>query len=87
MALSEIAKKEEMKVDENRYREVIESIAKRNNKTAEEIEKIVTENETRENIETELLLDGAMEFIYDNAKVKKLKPISFEEFAKTRARR
>jgi trigger factor len=87
MALSEIAKKEEMKVDENRYREVIESIAKRNNKTPEEIEKIVTENESRENIETELLLDGAMEFIYDNAKVKKLKPISFEEFAKTRARR
>lgn len=87
MALSEIAKKEEMKVDENRYREVIESIAKRNNKTPEEIEKIVTENESRENIETELLLDGAMEFIYENAKVKKLKPISFEEFAKSRARR
>lgn len=87
MALSEIAKKEEMKVDENRYREVIESIAKRNNKTPEEIEKIVTENESRESIETELLLDSAMEFIYENAKVKKLKPISFEEFAKSRARR
>ena len=87
MSLSEIAKKEEMKVDENRYREVIESIAKRNNKTPEEIEKIVTENQSRENIETELLLDSAMEFIYENAKVRKLKPISFEEFAKTRMRR
>jgi trigger factor len=87
MSLSEISKKEEMKVDENRYREVIESIAKRNNKTPEEIEKIVTENQSRENIETELLLDSAMEFIYENAKVKKLKPISFEEFAKSRMRR
>ena len=62
----------------------MESIAKRNNKTAEEIEKIITENDSRENIETELLLDGAMDFIYENAKIKKLKPISFEEFAKSR---
>ncbi|HNW30140.1 MAG TPA: trigger factor [Spirochaetota bacterium] len=87
LALSEIAKKEEMKVDENRYKEVVENIAKRNNKTVEEIEKIITENESRENIEMELLLDGAMEFIYENAKVKKLKPITFEEFARTRGRR
>ncbi len=87
LALSEIAKKEEMKVDENRYKEVVENIAKRNNKTVEEIEKIITENDTRENIETELLLDGAMEFIYDNAKVKKLKSITFEEFTRTRGRR
>ncbi len=87
LALSEIARKEEMKVDENRYKEVVENIAKRNNKTVEEIEKIITENDSRDNIETELLLDGAMEFIYENAKVKKLKPISFEEFARTRGRR
>ena len=75
-----------MKVDENKYKEVIENIAKRNNKTVEEIEKIIAENDTRENIETELLLDGAMDFIYDNAKVKKLKPVTFEEFAKNRGR-
>jgi FKBP-type peptidyl-prolyl cis-trans isomerase (trigger factor) len=87
LALSEIAKKEEMKVDENRYKEVVDNIAKRNNKTVEEIEQIITENDTRENIEMELLLDGAMEFIYDNAKVKKLKAISFEEFGRTRGRR
>ena len=87
LALSEIAKKEEMKVDENRYKEVVENIAKRNNKTVEEIEQIITENDTRESIEMELLLDGAMEFIYDNAKVKKLKAISYEEFARTRGRR
>ncbi|MBP7738785.1 MAG: trigger factor [Spirochaetes bacterium] len=87
LALSEIAKMEEMKVDENRYKEVVENIAKRNNKTVEEIEKIITENESRENIETELLLDSAMEFIYDNAKVKKLKAITFEEFTRAHSRR
>lgn len=87
LALSEITKKEDMKVDENRYKEVVENIAKRNNKTVEEIEKIISENDTRENIETELLLDGAMDFIYENAKIKKLKAISFEEFARARGRR
>jgi len=86
IALSEISKKEEMKVDENKYKEIVENIARRNNKTVEEIEKIIAENDTRENIETELLLDGAMDFIYDNAKIKKLKPVSFEEFSRNRAR-
>ena len=86
LALSEIAKNEEMKVDENKYKEVIENISRRNNKTVEEIEKIIAENDTRDNIETELLLDGAMDFIYDNAKIKKLKPVTFEEFAKIRGR-
>ena len=86
LALSEIAKKEEMKVDENKYKEIVENIARRNNKTVEEIEKIIAENDTRENIETELLLDGAMDFIYDNAKIKKQKPVSFEEFSRNRGR-
>lgn len=87
LSLSEIVKKEDLKVDENRYREVVENIAKRNNKTVEEIEKIIEENNSRENIESELLLDGAMEFIYENAKIKKLKPLTFEEFTRTRGRR
>jgi trigger factor len=87
LALSEISRKEEMKVDEAKYKEVVENIAKRNGKTVEEIEKIITENDSRENIENELLLDGAMEFIYENAKIKKLKPITFEEFSRQRGRR
>ncbi len=87
LALSEIYRKEEMKVDEAKYKEVVESIAKRNNKTVEEIEKIITDNDSRGSIETELLLDGAMDFIYENAKIKKLKPITFEEFTRNRGRR
>lgn len=87
LALSEIYRLEEMKVDEAKYKQVVENIAKRNNKTVEEIEKIITENDSRDSIETELLLDGAMDFIYDNAKIKKLKPISYEEFARNRGRR
>ncbi len=87
LSLSEIVKKEGLKFEESRYREVIENIAKRNNKTPEEVEKIITENETKENIESELLLDAAMEFIYDEAKIKKMKPVSFEEFARNMGKR
>jgi trigger factor len=82
LSLMEIAKKEELKIDENRYKEVIENIAKKNNTSSDEIEKIITENNSRQSIETKLLIDGSMEFIYENAKVKKLKPVSLEEFLK-----
>ena len=87
LVLSEIAKNEELAVDPKRYAEVIENIAKRNGKTVEEIEKAIAENNSRETIESELLLDGAMELIYENAKVKMLKPISYKEFAKARVGR
>lgn len=82
LILSEIAKKEELKVSEERYKEVIERIAKSNNKTIEEIEELVRKNNSRQNIEYELLLDSAMDTIYENAKIKKLKPVSFEEFVR-----
>ncbi|OHD70114.1 MAG: trigger factor [Spirochaetes bacterium RBG_16_49_21] len=86
LALMEIARKEELKIDENRFKEVIETIAKNNNKTAAEIEKIVAENDSRHNIESELLLDSAMEFIYKNAKIKGRKPVSLDEFLKNRGK-
>ncbi len=79
LVLSEIVKKEELKVDENRYKEVIEGIALKNNKSVEEIEEMITKENKRTNIEAELMLDGAMEFIYTSAKIKKLKPVKLME--------
>jgi trigger factor len=84
LALMEIAQKEELKVDEGRYKEVVENIARRNGKSVDEIEKIMDENDSRRTIRSELLLDSAMEFIYQNAKIKNLKPVSFDEFLKKR---
>jgi trigger factor len=86
LSLVEIAKKENLKVDENRYKETIENIAKKNNTTSEEIEKIITENNSRQNIESKLLLDSAMDFIYEKAKIKKLKPVNLEDFLKDYSR-
>ena len=83
LVLSEISKKEELKVSEEKYKEVLERISKSNNKTIEEIEEIIAQNNSRQNIEYELLLDSAMELIYDIGKIKKLKPINFEEFVRS----
>ncbi len=79
LVLREIADREELSVDEERYREVIRTIATRNNRPEEEIEKLIEENDSRKNIEAELLVDRALEFVYEEGKVKKLKPAPLVE--------
>jgi trigger factor len=79
LVLSDIVKKENLKLDENRYKEVIEGIAKKNNKSVEEIEEMITRDNKRNTIESELVLEDAMEFIYTSAKIKKLKPVKLTE--------
>lgn len=82
LTLAEIARKEDLKVSEEQYNRVIQQIAERNQKPVEEIEEIISEQGSRENIESELVLDTALDFIYDNAQVKQKKPVSLEEFMK-----
>ncbi len=53
LVLSKIAEKEELKVPEEKYREVVESIAKRNNRSVEELEKIISVNNSRGSIESD----------------------------------
>ena len=83
LVLSEIAKKEEFKVTEEKYQEILERIAKSNNQSVQEIEALIEKNQSRENIESELILDQAMDFIYDNGKVKKLKAVPYDEFMRS----
>lgn len=83
IALSEIIKKEDLKVSEEKYKDIINKIAEKNNKSVEEIEGLVAQNNSRENIEMELLMDMSMDFIYDNAKVKKMKAITLEELLRS----
>ncbi len=82
LVLSEISKKEELKVSDERFKEAIEEIAKRNNTSVEEVEKIASEGNARENIESELILSSAIDLIYEKAKIKKQKPIPYSEFVK-----
>jgi trigger factor len=80
LALHEIAKTESLQVAPERTEEVINSIAQRNNKTVEEIDQLLEQSNGRSRIENELLMDQTMDFIYAQAKVKKLKSIPYEEF-------
>jgi trigger factor len=82
LALSEIAKKEELKVPEERYREILSGIAKKNNKSVEDLEKLIGDSGSRESIESELILEAAIDFVYSNATVKKTKPVSLDKFIK-----
>ncbi len=82
LVLSEIAKKEDLKVPEEKFRELIEAVAKRNNRNVEELEKFIADNNSRENIESELLLEQSLDFIYSKAVVKKAKPIPLNTFLK-----
>lgn len=82
LILVEIAKIENLKPSEEKYKEIIASYSTKVNKTVDEVKKIIEQNGTKENIENDLLLNSAAELIYNNAVIKKLKAVSFEELQK-----
>lgn len=82
LILLEIVKLENIKPSEEKYKEIINTYSAKTNKSIEEVEKMVEQNGSRENIEHDLLLNSAVELIYNNANVKKQKAISFEELQK-----
>jgi trigger factor len=82
LVLLEVSKAEDIKASEDKYKEIINTYAERNNSTAEEIEKTFEESGTKQNIETEIILNGASDFIYNNATIKKQKPITLDELVK-----
>lgn len=84
LILSEVAKKEELKVDDEKYKEILNSIAAQSGKTIEEVEEMIDKNQSRPSIENDLLLGNAMDFIYNKANIKKLPPVTFQEFVKNR---
>ncbi|HOO72072.1 MAG TPA: trigger factor [Spirochaetota bacterium] len=80
LILYEIARKEELSVTEEMFKDFVKTYSERSSMPVEEVERIIEENKSRENIENELLLNSSIEFLYTNAKIKKQKPVSFEEF-------
>lgn len=84
LVLSEIAKKEELKAAEEKYNEIIANISVQMGKTVQEIEAMIEENQSKSSIENDILLDGAMDIIYNQAKIKKLPIVTLEEFLKNK---
>jgi len=80
IVLTEIAKKEGLKVDEERVQEVFRRISERVGDSVENVEKKVADNDLRDDIENELLLDISLEFIYSNANVKKIDAVPYQDF-------
>lgn len=84
LVLSEIAKKEDLKAEEEKYQEIITNISTQMGKTVQEIEAMIEENQSRASIENDIILDKAMDTIYGKAKIKKMPAVSLEEFVKSK---
>jgi trigger factor len=82
VSLSEISKVEEIKASDEDYRAFLEKMALRNNNSVEELEKLIDENNSRGSVESDIIIEKTLDFLYDNAKIKKLKPVSLEELVK-----
>ncbi len=82
IARLEIAKTEKIEVSEEEYRKELESMQEGSGMSMEELEKKIEQNEARDRIEHEILLTKVNDFLYNNAKIEKLKPVSYFEFVK-----
>lgn len=86
LILSEVAKKEELKVSEDKFQEFITNISAQIGKTVQEVQVMIDENQSRESIEQDIVLDNAMQLIYDKAEIKQLPPVSLEDFVRNSLR-
>lgn len=84
LLLSEIVKKEDMKVSDEKFNEVVNNLAQSMQRPADELHKMMEENNTRSNVEQDILLEMALDVIYDSAKINKLKSVSLDDFVKNR---
>jgi trigger factor len=80
LAVTEITKKEEMKATEEKFNEAVANISVSMKKDESEIRGMIEKNGMRSRIESEILYNNAVDFVYEQAKVKKLKPESFKDF-------
>ena len=82
LILNEIVKKEEIKVSEDDIKTHIESFAKHYKMKVEDLFEYSKKAGTLKVFENEVESKKALDFLYDNAKVKKGKKLTFEEMTK-----
>lgn len=80
LVLSKIAEVESLKPSEEQFLAFINTIAARNGVSQDDVVKAIEEKGSKEDIEGDLILDTAYDFIHQNASVKMLKPVSFKEY-------
>jgi len=79
LIIEEIAKIEDLKVSEEKFKSFIGKYSEEFKKPVKEIEEMIEKSKSRETIEHDLRIDVVMDYLYDNAKIKKLKPMSLSE--------
>lgn len=80
ITLSEIGVVESIEVSDDKYKEHLQKIADQYQKSLEEISEIFEKNGMKQNVFSELLFDMVLDYIYENAKIKKGSSLSMEEF-------
>ncbi len=79
LVLSEVIKQENLKVSDEKYAQVLEQYAGEMGKTVEEFQELVGGSDFRNKIEKDLIMEVAIDFIYENAKINKLAPVTVDE--------
>lgn len=82
LVLVEVAEKETLTVPEEKYNASLEAHAKRSGMDIEALKKQIDESNGRGRVQSQLLIDEAIDYIYNSATVKKLKPVTVEELMK-----
>jgi trigger factor len=82
LAVGEITKKEELKVSEEQYSKAIAEMSVSMKRSEDELRTMIEKSQSRARVESEILYDAAIEFLYEKAKVKKLSPVALKEFVK-----
>lgn len=84
LILSEVIKKEGLTVTDDQYREYIaKNVGDVSPDELGQFEQLVADPNFRANVERELAVEQAVEFLYNNAVVKKMDPITVEELLKS----
>ena len=82
LVVGEVTKKEELKVSDEQYAKAMVEMAANMKRSEEELRSMIDKSNSRARIESEILYDNAIEFLYEKAKVKKLSPVALKEFVK-----
>lgn len=84
LLLAEIVKKEDIKVSEEKFKDVVETLAKSMQRPADDLYQMMEENNSRSNVEQDIVLEMALDFIYENAKINRLGAVTLDDFVKNR---
>jgi trigger factor len=80
LVVTEVARKEDLKATDEQFQHAVSEMAAGSGKGVDEILKMIEEQGARTRVDAEIIYNSAIDFLYDQSKVKKLSPIALKEF-------